>query len=79
MEFTRRRYIATAGLAALAGCTSGVDGGTERASTTAAGSNPDRSTSNSDSTQNKVRLELRPAVSMHTAPTNSIGETVARY
>ncbi|WP_283402610.1 DUF3179 domain-containing protein [Halorubrum sp. DM2] len=43
MEFTRRQYIATAGLAALAGCTSGVNGGSERSSTTAETS-PDEST-----------------------------------
>ena len=48
MEFTRRRFIATAGLAAFAGCTSGVNGGPEGSSTTAAGSNPNGSTSNSD-------------------------------
>jgi len=48
MEFTRRLFITTAGLTAFAGCTSGVNGGTERSSTTAAGSNSDESTSNSD-------------------------------
>lgn len=48
MEFTRRRFIATAGLAALAGCTSGGNGGSEGSSTTAAESNTNGSTSNSN-------------------------------
>ncbi|QAU11900.1 DUF3179 domain-containing protein [Halorubrum sp. BOL3-1] len=48
MEFTRRRFVATAGLAALAGCASGANGGSEGSSTAAAGSNADGSGSGTD-------------------------------
>jgi len=64
MEFTRRQFVAVAGLSALAGCTSGADSESEGAPTTTAESSAAGSTSVADSAvptaKETLKLPMEP-------------------